>query len=106
MNKKDKTFIIGGVIVCLLIAVLSPFLASSNPDGLEKSAENLAVPDNGLGYEPPFPDYTVGALGDSPLAEIAALAIGILIALGLGYAVATILKRRNSNESDKTTESE
>ncbi len=96
MNQKDKKFIIGGVIVCLIIAVLSPFLASSDPDGLEKSAENLAVEDNGLGYEPPFPDYT--AFGDSPLSEIVALAIGILIALGLGYGVASLIKRRKPAE--------
>jgi cobalt/nickel transport protein len=100
MNKKDKTFIVGGIIVCLIIAVLSPFLASSNPDGLEKSAENLAVPDDGLGYKAPFQDYYVAALGDGPLAEIVALAIGILIALGLGYAVAYIIKRRKPTESE------
>jgi len=101
MNNRDKSFVIGGIIICFVIAVLSPFIASSNPDGLEKSAENLAVVDNGLGYTPPFPDYTVTALGDSPLAEIAALAIGILIAFGIGYIVATILKRRKPPEASK-----
>ncbi|ADZ08326.1 cobalt transport protein CbiN [Methanobacterium lacus] len=100
MNKKDKTLIIGGVIVCLIIAVLSPFLASPNPDGLEKSAENLAVSDDGLGYQAPFQDYYVAALGDGPLAEVVALAIGILIALGVGFAVAYVLKRRKPKESE------
>ena len=35
MNKKDKAFVIGAIAVCLILAVLSPFIASSNPDGLE-----------------------------------------------------------------------
>ncbi|MTK13305.1 MAG: cobalt ABC transporter permease [Clostridiaceae bacterium] len=100
MNKKDKTFIIGGVIVCLIIAALSPFLASSNPDGLEKSAENFNVYDEGMGYQAPFQDYYVAALGDGPLAEVVALVIGILIALGLGFAVAYLLKRRKPKESE------
>lgn len=100
MNKRDKTFIIGGLIVAIVIAVLSPFLASPNPDGLEKSAQNLAVPDDGLGYQAPFQDYKVTVFGDSPLAEISALIIGILIALGLGYGVASILKRRKSTDSE------
>jgi cobalt/nickel transport protein len=100
MNKKDKTFLIGGVLVCLIIAVLSPFLASPIPDGLEKSVENLAVSDDGLGYQAPFQDYYVAALGDGPLAEVVALAIGILIALGVGFAVAYILKRRKPKESE------
>ena len=101
MNSKDKSLVIAGIIICFVIAILSPFIASPNPDGLEKSAENLAVPDNGLGYTPPFPDYSVTALGDSPLAEIAALAIGVLLAFGIGYGVATILKRRKPPEGSK-----
>ena len=101
MNKNDKYLILAGLVVALVIAFMSPFIASSNPDGLEKSAENLAVPDNGLGYTPPFPDYSVTAFGDSPLAGIAALAIGVLIALGLGYGVATIIKRRKTHEESK-----
>ena len=54
--------------------------------------------DDGLGYTQPFPDYTVTALGDSPLAEIAALIIGLLMALGIAYAVAKIIKKRNPPE--------
>ena len=81
MNSRDKSFVIAGVIVCLVIAVLSPFIASADPDGLEKSAENLQVNEEGSAIPVPFPDYTIGALGDGPLSEIIALALGILIAL-------------------------
>ena len=40
MNKKDTYLIVIAVIICIAIAVLSPYIASGNPDGLEKSAED------------------------------------------------------------------
>ena len=40
MNSKDKSFVIGGLIVAIIIAILAPFLASSNPDGLESLQKN------------------------------------------------------------------
>ena len=101
MNTKDKYLILTGVIVAMVIAVISPFIASSNPDGLEKSAQNLGVHDSEPAIKPLFPNYTVKAFGDSPLSGIAALAIGILIALGLGYIVAKILKRKKPPEESQ-----
>ena len=31
------------VIICIIISCLSPFIASGNPDGLEKSAEDAGL---------------------------------------------------------------
>ena len=101
MKTKDRNLIIVGVIICMVIAVLAPFIASSNPDGLEKSAQQISTTDESGIYHAPFADYTISVLGDSPLAGISALAIGVLIALGLGYTAALILRRGNPKEKSK-----
>ncbi len=35
MSPKNKKFLLGGITIALIIAILAPFLASSNPDGLD-----------------------------------------------------------------------
>lgn len=97
MNTKDKYFVIGGLIICLVIAAMSPFIASSDPDGLEKSAENVNVGETEPALESPFPDYTIEGL--DKIGEIAALAIGIIITLIIAYIVAMLLRRRNPPET-------
>ncbi len=74
---------------------MAPFIASSNPDGLEKSAEQLSTTEESGAYQAPFADYVIPVLGDGPFSGIVALAIGVLIALGLGYGVSAVLKNRN-----------
>jgi len=97
MNTKDKYFILGGLIICLVIAFMSPFLASPDPDGLEKSAEDVGVPEAEASYTAPFPDYSIEGL--EKVGEIAALAIGIIITLIIAYVVAMLLRRRNPPET-------
>lgn len=100
MSPNDKKLVIAGVIICLVIAALSPFIASSNPDGLEKSAESLAQnPEPEASLSVPFPDYTFEPLGK--IGEIGALAIGIIVTLLIALIVATILKRRSPPEASK-----
>jgi cobalt/nickel transport protein len=99
MSTKDKYLVIAGVIICLVIAVMSPFIASSDPDGLEKSAEDVGVPEVEASYESPFPDYTIEGL--DKIGEIAALAIGIIITLIIAYIVALLFKRRSPPEASK-----
>lgn len=101
MKPKDRNLIIVGVIICLVIAVMAPFIASSNPDGLEKSAQQISTTEEGGDYKAPFADYIIPLFGEGPLSGIAALIIGVLIALGLGYIAALILRRRNPPESSK-----
>ncbi len=94
MRPKDRNLIIAGIIICLVIAVLSPFIASNNPDGLEKSAEQLMNnPDTQPVIQAPLPDYTIEPLGK--LGKIVALVLGILVTLVVSYIIAVILRRRN-----------
>lgn len=101
MRPKDRNLVIVAVIICLGIAVLSPFIASNNPDGLEKSAQQISTTEASGVYQAPFADYKVPIFGNSPYAGIVALATGILIALGLGYIAAIILRRRRPQEKSK-----
>jgi len=95
MDKRDKTLIIVAVVICIIISCLSPFIASGNPDGLEKSAE-----DSGVGEEvataavaSPFPDYSYEPL--AKIGEIGVLIIGALLTLVCGFGVGMIVKRRS-----------
>lgn len=94
MEKNNLYLIIVAVIICVVIGCISPFIASSNPDGLEKSAENLNVSETDAVLESPFPDYSFEALGIG--GEIIVLILGVIVtllaALGLGF----VLRKRDS----------
>ncbi|OWT33358.1 cobalt ABC transporter permease [Methanobrevibacter sp. 87.7] len=94
MDKKTEYLIIVGIVFCVVIACLSPFIASGDPDGLEKSAEDSNVPDSvEQSYlNIPMPDYTIG---DSSIGEVAALIIGALVTLCLGYGLAYVVRKHN-----------
>ncbi len=101
MDKKDLTLIGVAVLICIVICALSPYIASGDPDGLEKSAEDAGVPEdfsieeiNGI-PEAIFPDYAFANDPENQLLQIVALVIGAIITLGLGYAVAEIVRSRN-----------
>jgi cobalt/nickel transport protein len=96
MSPRDRNVIIVGVIIALVISVLSPFIASKNPDGLDASADalNPSIVDSVTYYTPVMQDYTLPGMEDNPLAGIVALAIGTLITLALVYGVSEIIKKR------------
>ena len=91
LSQQDKYLIVVGIIFCLALAVLSPYIASGDPDGLEKSAEDAAVGEDVVSavVESPFPDYTYEPL--DKLGEIAVLLLGglitLVVGLGIGYAL-------------------
>lgn len=108
----NKTFIITGVIVALLIGLVAVFLASGDPDGLESSAlvvqgqkeltgttpEDAEVnedPDGKFSYTSPMPDYALGeemgALGGI-IAIVIGTILAFLIVLGLAYGIKTASK--------------
>jgi len=95
-EKGGRGWVVGGVLVSLIAVLLSP-LASSNPDGLERVAEDMGFLH--LGQSAPFqilPDYTVPFLGQTPLSTIVAGAVGALVVLGLMIVIGQSLRKRNA----------
>ena len=101
MEQKDKYLIIVAIVICVIISCLSPFIASGDPDGLEKSAEDSGLAEdfsieeiNGI-PESIFPDYAFADQPENQLLQIVALVIGVIITFALGYVVAKVVKSRN-----------
>ena len=101
MDKKDKTLIGVAILICVIICVLSPYIASGDPDGLEKSAEDSGLEEDfqieeikGI-PEAIFPDYAFADAPDNQILQIAALVIGVIVTFVVGIGVAYIVKSRN-----------
>lgn len=101
MDKKDMTLIGIALIICVIICVLSPYIASGDPDGLEKSAEDSGLAEdysveeiNGIPGAI-FPDYAFANDPDNQVLQIVALVIGAIVTLVIGYGVAYVVKSRN-----------
>ncbi len=94
MDNRDKTLIIVAIVICIAISCLAPFIASSNPDGLEKSAEDAKVGENVtvVVVTSPFPDYTFEPL--ESIGEVAVLILGGLLTLVCALGIATIVKKK------------
>ena len=85
-----------GLLVALALAVMAP-LASVNPDGLEKVAEQLGFLENAQGplYNI-IPDYVFPGISNQALATIAAGILGTLIVFGAALALAFLARRWRS----------
>ena len=85
-------WVVVGILITLAVVVISP-LASSNPDGLERVAEDLGFLNTG--QSAPFeliPDYTLPFFGETPLSTIAAGLIGVLVILGIIFMLSRALR--------------
>lgn len=92
----NKNIYIGIFLIAIIICVLSPFLASGDPDGLEKSAEkiNESVLDSQQVVSPVMPDYTVEGQEDNPLVGVACLIIGAIMTVVVAYGVFYLVSKR------------
>jgi cobalt/nickel transport protein len=103
----NKTFIIAGIIVALLIGGIAVFMASGDPDGLESTAlvvqgqkdltgatpEDAEIHEDLTGkfsYSSPMPDYSLGeSLGSLGgfIAIIVGTFLAFLVVLGIAYGI-------------------
>ncbi len=101
MNPKNRNLIIGGLAIALIIAILAPFLASSNPDGLDSTAQSLEVPESEAAIQSPLADYSIPGMEENPLGGAIALIVGtvlvLLVALGLAKVIGKNKKGKNGD---------
>jgi cobalt/nickel transport system permease protein len=82
-GRKGARLIVIGLAAAVVVSVLSP-LASPNPDGLEKVAEELGF--LALGKAPVYkilPDYTIPYIHNESLTTIIAVVVGALLVFGI-----------------------
>src|SRR4030042_3740139 len=85
--------IAAGLGIALLITLFSPF-ASSNPDGLERVAEDKGF--SGLADSPPYElisDYVFPWVGNEDLATVLSGIVGVLIVAAAVLALGFLLTR-------------
>jgi cobalt/nickel transport protein len=98
-GKSNMKFFYVGIAIALLLAILAPFLASLDPDGLESAAGGV-IEESKLSQleesEPvvssPMADYSVEGMGKS--GEVAAIAIGTLAVLIISFGFGKIFKKK------------
>ncbi len=87
-------FVLLGLIVSLLLAVLSP-LASSHPDGLERVVEDHGPAlSEGHALPAPMPDYAAPGVSGESLATILAGLAGTLTVFAVALLVGRLAARR------------
>ena len=91
-SKGGIGWVVVGILIALAVVVISP-LASADPDGLERVAEDMGF--IAAAQASPFnilPDYTVPFLGETPVSTILAGIIGMLVVLGIIYLLGRALR--------------
>jgi len=110
-----KTFLFAGLAVALVIAAMAPFIASSNPDGLESAFFGIfgakeiqgstldeeqagtaeeqvtGITGNEFSFGSPFADYSISGL--AKFGEAAAVIIGTLLVLGIALGLSRVIAR-------------
>ena len=97
-KSSNMKFLYVGIALALLISILAPFLASSDPDGLESAAANVIdeskfaeMEDASPAVESPMADYSIEGMGKE--GEVTAIVIGTLLVLGLSMVLGKIVKK-------------
>ena len=91
-----RGWIIAGVIFAILAVLISP-MASGDPDGLERVAEDIGFLETGL--DSPYeilPDYSIPFFGDTAISTIIAGAVGVILLFSLLLLLGRSLRRKEN----------
>lgn len=99
---RSRALIVAGLAIALVVAVSSSWLASSEPDGLERVAQDERFIDKAQepGYEI-LPDYSVPGVDgvlSTALAGVIGVAAVAALTLGAGYLLRA---RRRPDRTDR-----
>lgn len=102
-RRPGNRFLLVALLVALLIAGVGSFYASSNPDGLEWSAEEEGFLDtarDSATADSPLADYAVSGIDDSRLSGGLAGVVGVAVTLALAGGVTLLLRRRSAGRGE------
>ena len=93
----NMKFLYAGIAIALLFAILSPFIASKDPDGLESAASSFVEKSRLSDIEKPIlsspmADYSIAGMGKT--GEIIAIAFGTFAILIVSFGFGKILKKK------------
>ena len=102
-----RLFLLGGLLVTIGLALVVSGFASSQPDGLEKVAEDkgfLETAKDHLFADGPLADYAVKGVDNQRLSAGLSGLIGVLVTFGLGLALFALVRalRSRGQDSDPT----
>jgi hypothetical protein len=95
---------LAGVALAALIVILLAPLASPDPDGLERVAEDrgfLASAQDALFQI--LPDYTVPGVSDATMTTILAGLIGVAVVFALMWGLGSLLARRRQDQDRESS---
>lgn len=98
---KQKTFLISGFIASLFLAGVVSFYASSNPDGLEKVAEDIGFIETAKDHtlaDGALADYGVKGIDNARLSTGAAGVIGVIATGVISTGVFMMVRRKSGTE--------
>ncbi|MCD7781199.1 MAG: PDGLE domain-containing protein [Methanosphaera sp.] len=95
---EQKQVYMGILVIAILVCILSPFLASSTPDGLEASAEHIneELLDSEQVISPIMPDYTLEGLEDNPFVGVGCLIVGLIISVAVAYGIFKVISKNGN----------
>jgi cobalt/nickel transport system permease protein len=99
-----RGWVVAGLAVALAAVLLTP-LASADPDGLERVAEDIGFIDQAA--EAPYqvlPDYTIPFLGESGASTIVAGIVGVLVVAGVALGAGYVARRPREAPSQRGAE--
>lgn len=98
----NRTFLVAGLLVALLLAGVVSFYASSNPDGLDRVAQDHGMSETEREHATgggPLADYRARGVENDRLATAVAGVTGGLVVLGLFTGLTFLLRRRVASDA-------
>jgi cobalt/nickel transport system permease protein len=95
-------FVAAGLLVAVGLVVFVAPLADSNPDGLERVAEDqgfAATAEDSATADSPLADYGVTGVTDERVGTIVAGVVGIILVFAVGVATLAMTRRKRSRAS-------
>jgi hypothetical protein len=96
-------FLLAGLLVALVLAGVVSGFASSNPDGLEKVAEDKGFAETAKDHtlsDSPVADYGVAGVDNERISTGLAGVIGVGITFAFGLGLFTLVRRRGNAQPD------